>query len=143
LRTGQTLEDDPPELEFELVVEEDEFGAGVGVETGVGLVAAPAQVGPEMVLASNVTSPVCARARPFNVAPLRSQTDVSAKIFPINEVVVSRVAELPTLHHTLQGSPPVTDEPVDVVSPDTVLKIQTPDPVRFKFLVSKKLPEEQ
>ena len=65
-------------------------------------------------------------------------------IFPINDVVVSRVAALPILHHTLHGSPPVTDEPGEVISVDTVLKIQTPDvPVRVKFLVSKKLPSEQ
>ena len=100
-------------------------------------------VGPEMALLSIVTSPVCAKARPFKLAPVRIQTDVSARIFPMNEVVVSRVALLPTLHHTLQGSPPVTDEPDDEVSPDTVLKIQTPDPVRAKFLVNKKLPAEQ
>jgi hypothetical protein len=42
---------------------------------------------------------------------------------PINEVVVSRVVELPILHHTLHGSPPVTDEPGDVIRDDTVLKI--------------------
>ena len=68
---------------------------------------------------------------------------VSAKIFPMNEVVVSSVAELPTLHHTLQGSPPVTDEPGDVIRVDTVLKIQTPDPVRFRFPDNVKLLVEQ
>jgi hypothetical protein len=61
----------------------------------------------------------------------------------MNEVVVSRVAELPILHHTLQGSPPVTDEPGDVMSVDTVLKIQTPDPVRVRFPLSEKLLVEQ
>jgi hypothetical protein len=65
--------------------------------------------------------------------------EVSAKIFPLNEVVVPRVAELPILHHTLQGSPPVTDEPGDVMRVDAVLKIQTPDPVRLRFPVSEKL----
>ena len=125
-------------------------GTGVFVEVAVGvfvgvLVAAGAvrQVEPVMVLESNVTAPVCARARPFKLAPVARPMDVSARIFPMNEVVVSRVAELPTLHHTLQGSPPVTDEPGDVLSPDTVLKTQTPDPVRVRFPVSKKVPAEQ
>jgi hypothetical protein len=68
---------------------------------------------------------------------------VSARILPMNAVVVSRVAELPTLHHTLQGSPPVIEEPGDVMRVDTVLKIQTPDPVRVKFPVNEKLLVEQ
>ena len=96
-----------------------------------------------MILVSNVTAPVCAIARPFKVAPPFKVMDSSARIFPLNAVVVPRVAELPTLHHTLQGSPPVTDEFVDVTSVDADLKIQTPDPVRFRFPVSKKLPSEQ
>jgi hypothetical protein len=68
-----------------------------------------AQIGPVMVLDCNDTWPVCARARPFKVAPVFMVMDVSAKIFPMNEVVVSSVAELPILHHTLHGLPPVTD----------------------------------
>src|SRR5450759_2328087 len=97
----------------------------------------------EISLVSNVTAPVCTRARPFKVAPVFILMDVSAKIFPMNEVVVSSVAKLPILHHTLQGSPPVTDEPGDVMSDDAVLKIQTPDPTRFRFPVSEKLLVEQ
>jgi hypothetical protein len=100
-------------------------------------------VAPVIVLVSNVTAPVCAKALPFKVAPVSKVTDVSAKILPMRLVVVPRVAELPTLHHTLHGSLPVTDEPVDVVSDDAALKIQTPDPERVKFPVSKKLPAEQ
>lgn len=109
----------------------------------VGVVAA--HVGPEIVLASNVTVPAaCAKTRPFKVAPVcKAVTPLSAKIFPMNEVVVLRVAELPILHHTLQASPPVTDEPGDVMSVDTVLKIQTPEPVRFRFPLSEKLLVEQ
>jgi hypothetical protein len=64
--------------------------------------------------------------------------DVSAKILPINEVVVSRVAELSTRHHTLHGSPPVTDEAGDVMSVDLDQKIQTPDPLSARVLVSIK-----
>ena len=68
---------------------------------------------------------------------------VSARIFPMNAVVVSRVADETTLHHTLHGSPPVTDEPGDVMSVDADLKIQTPDPVRVRFPVSVKEPRAQ
>jgi hypothetical protein len=64
--------------------------------------------------------------------------EVSARIFPMNEVVVSRVAELATLHHTLHGSPPVTDEPGEVMSVDADLKIQTPDPLSVKFPLNVK-----
>jgi hypothetical protein len=101
------------------------------------------QPAPEIVLESSVTAPVWARARPFKVAPVFRLMDVRARIFPMKEVVVSRVAELPILHHTLQGSPPVTDEPGDVMRVDTVLKIQTPEPTRFRFPVSEKLLVEQ
>ena len=135
-------------------------GVAVGVGVGVGLddgdtdelgladgdgLGDATQFGPEMVFPSKVTVPaVCTKSRPFKVAPVfRALTPLSAKIFPINEVVVPRVTELPTLHHTLQGSSPVTDEPGEVISVDTVLKIQTPDPVRFKFPDSEKLLVEQ
>jgi len=64
-------------------------------------------------------------------------------MFPSNEVAVSSVTALPILHHRLQGSPPVTDEFGDVISVDTVLKIQGPDPVSVRFPVSRKLPAEQ
>jgi hypothetical protein len=70
-------------------------------------------------------------------------TPFKARMFPMNDVVVSSVTELPILHHTLQGSPPVTDEPGEVISVDTVLKIQTPDPVRLRFPLSEKLLVEQ
>lgn len=72
---------------------------------------------------SKVTAPVCANARPFRVALVFIVTLVRAKMFPRNDVDVPRVAELPTLHHTLQGSPPVIDELEDVMSVDTVLKM--------------------
>jgi hypothetical protein len=60
----------------------------------------------------------------------------------MNEVFVPRVAELTTLHHTLQGSPPVTFEPDDVMSVEADLKIQTPDPLRVRFPVSMKAPAQ-
>lgn len=61
----------------------------------------------------------------------------------MNEVLVPRVAELPTLHHTLQGSPPVTEEFDDVMSVETLLNIQTPDPVRVRLPLKEKLLVEQ
>lgn len=59
-------------------------------------------------------------------------------------VFVSRVAELPALHHTLHGSLPVTDEPGDVMIVDGDMKIQTPDdPERVRFPVSANEPRVQ
>ncbi len=109
------------------------------------LEAAAAQVGPLIVLAFKVTvlaaSPTI---RPSTVAPaFRAVVPLRAKRFPLNEVVVSRVAELPTLHQMLQASPPVTEEPGEVIIVDTDLKIQTPEPVRFRFPVRVKLLVEQ
>jgi hypothetical protein len=60
----------------------------------------------------------------------------------MNELPVPRVPDATSLHHTLQGSPPVTDEPEEVVSPEAsaaALKIQTPDPLRVRFPVSRKV----
>ena len=115
----------------------------LGVATSVVVVAE--HTGPVIVLASKVTVPgSCANRRPFKEAPVFiALTPLSAKILPIKEVVVARVAELPIRHHTLQGSPPVTDEPGEVISVDTVLKTQTPEPVRFKFPLNVKLLVEQ
>ena len=102
-------------------------------------------VGPVIVLAFNVTVAAASpKNRPFKVAPVFiALTPFCDITVPINEVVVSRVVELPILHQTLQGSPPVTDEPGDVMSVDTVLKIQTPEPVRVRFPDSEKLLVEQ
>ena len=98
-----------------------------------------------IVFASNVSvggdSPTI---RPFKVAPVFiALTPLSANIFPLNAVVVSSVTELPTLHKTLQASPPVIDEPGDVIRVDTVLKIWTPFPVSYRFPLSEKLLVEQ
>ena len=116
-------------------------GVLVGVAVGVSVVAPPqARV---MTLESKVTAPVWAIARPFNDAPFFREMDVSARMFPTNEVVVSSVAELGTSHHTLQGSSPVTDEPGDVMSVDPDLKIQTPEPLRTRFPLSANEPRAQ
>ena len=119
------------------------FGApGVVVEL---LLPEVAQVGPLIVLASSVNVPADnTKTRPFKVAPVfKAVTPFCASIVPMNEVVVPRVAELPIRHHTLQGSPPVTDEPDEVMSVETVLKIQTPDPVSVRLPLSVKLLVEQ
>ena len=107
-----------------LFVEEDELE-----------LAAAAQVGPEMVLESIVTAPVCAMARPFKVAPVAIVMDVDARIFPIKDVFVPRVAELTTLHHTLHGSPPTILAVPEVMRSDDDLKIHTPDPLRVSVPV--------
>src|ERR1700693_5199831 len=55
----------------------------------------------EMVLWSMVTAPVLAKALPQPIiAPVFSVMLVSATIFPTNDVVVSRVAELPTFQYS-------------------------------------------
>ena len=90
-----------------------------GSEVEVVVVVATEHTGPEMVLPFNTTvAAACAKIRPFKVAPefmaVVSAT-LAVTIFPMNEVFEPRVAALPILHHTLQGSPPVTDELDDVM----------------------------
>ena len=74
----------------------------------------------EMVLVSIVTAPVSARALPQPmVAPVFRVMLVSARIFPWNEVVVPRVAELPTCQKTFESVKlllKTTDELLAVVS---------------------------
>ena len=75
---------------------------------------------PATLLLSSVTVPVRARTLPLTVALVFRVMLASARTFPTNEVVVPRVAELVTCHHTLQADAPlvsVTDEPLAVVSP--------------------------
>jgi len=110
----------------------------VAVGAPVVAVGCAEQFGPVMTLESRVTAPVCARARPSRLALVFRAMDVRARMFPMKEVVVSIVAELPTRHHTLHGSPPETDEPGDVMSVDADLKIHTPDPLSVRFPVSVK-----
>ncbi len=114
-------------------------GVGVGVATGVGVGVGvgPEHVGVVIVLVFRVTA-ACAKARPFNVAPVCMLMLVPARMLPMNEVPGKRSAPVTSLHHTLQGSPPVTEEPTDVVSVAADLKIQTHDPVRVRFPVSRK-----
>jgi len=60
-----------------------------------------------MVLSSSVTAPVRATALPAKLALLFMVMDAKAKIFPMNSVVVPRVAELPTFQNTLQTGIPL------------------------------------
>ena len=67
-----------------------------------------------MALLLSVTSAVRASALPLRLAPAARVMLVSARIFPVNELPASNVAELTTRHQTLQdelitlaGAPPV------------------------------------
>jgi hypothetical protein len=115
----------------------------VGVANKVSVAVGDSAYGPNILLSSSETAPVWARARPFNLAPVFKVIETKARMFPSNEVFEPRVAELPTCHHTLDGFPPVTEEPEDVSNVDSVLKIHMPEPIRFKFPLSEKLLVEQ
>jgi hypothetical protein len=56
-----------------------------------------------MVLVSKVTAPFRARALPWRVAPVVTVIELRAKMFPANELVVPRVAEVPTCQNTLEA----------------------------------------
>lgn len=108
-------------------------GAEVAAEVAaavVGVVDAARQDELVMTLLSRVTAPVSARARPFKRAPVPTVMEVEARMVPVNEVFVPRVAELTSRHHTVQGLPPTTLAEPDVISVAADLKIQTPDPLR-------------
>ena len=96
----------------------------IGV-TGVGVVVLPVVVprpvqSLEIVLPCIVTAPVCATTLPHPiVAPVSRLTDADAIIFPTNDVVVPRVAELSTTQSTLSVElPPSTKtlDPLPVIS---------------------------
>jgi hypothetical protein len=63
---------------------------------GVVVVVVSAQVGTEITLSFSVTAPVCAKTRPSTLAPESSVTEAKARMVPTKEVVLPRVAELPT-----------------------------------------------
>jgi len=94
----------------------------------------------EMLSVSNVTAPFLARARPEAIfAPVFKVMLVSARIFPWNEVVVPRVAEVRTCQNTLQPEPLLvmrTDELLAVVSVLPILKIKTESGLPRPFRVS-------
>src|SRR5450830_406231 len=81
-----------------------------------------------MELVSSVTAPFRARSLPDAFAPVVKVMLVSARMFPANEVVVPRVAELPTCQNTLQFDPPLmtwTTELLAVVSVLPIWKTKT------------------
>ena len=52
---------------------------------------------------SSETWPLRASARPWTTTPVVTEIDVNAKIVPLNDDVVPRVAELPTCQKTLHA----------------------------------------
>jgi hypothetical protein len=90
-----------------------------------------------------------ARALPVTLAPVLRVMLVNARILPMNDVVVPRVAELPTCQKTLHGCPAAplavlitTDEPDPVMRVLTVLNIQTSLAVPERVSVPVKLAED-
>jgi hypothetical protein len=69
------------------------------------MVVVPLAAQPELVilLLSNETCPLYARARPFTLALVASVIDVKARMVPTKVVVVPIVAELVTCQKTLQA----------------------------------------
>jgi hypothetical protein len=126
----------PPVPDVDVDVEDDpEDGAGDGVG-----VAAAEHAAFVMVFESNDTAPFRANARPAKVAPVFIVIDARARIFPLNEVVVSRVVDVSDLHHILHGSPPVIDDPGAVTIVDSDRNIQTPDPERANVVFTSNPP---
>jgi hypothetical protein len=77
-------------------------------------------------LLSNVTAPVLAKALPWRTAPVPSEMDARARMFPENVEEVPRVAELPTCQKTLAALAPLMRTTlllVAVVSPLAIWKI--------------------
>src|SRR6185436_18119743 len=62
--------------------------------------------GAVMVLVSSVTAPFRASVRPVTRTPVVTVMLVNARMFPVNDVVVPIVAELPTCQNTFPGDPP-------------------------------------
>ena len=77
--------------------------ATVNVDGGPPVVGGP---GLPMVLVSNVTAPVRAKALPFSAAPVVSVTEAWARMVPLKIELVPRVAELPTCQKTLAACAP-------------------------------------
>ena len=73
-----------------------------------------------MVLLSKVTAPFRARALPWRVAPVLSEIDESAKMFPENALVVPTVAEVPTCQNTLEAWAPLIRT---TLLPDAVVNV--------------------
>jgi hypothetical protein len=64
-----------------------------------------AQLPRETALASEVTAASSARARPLRLLPLVRLLLAEARMLPVNELLVPRLADVPTFQNTLQGLP--------------------------------------
>jgi hypothetical protein len=73
-----------------------------------------------MMLSSRVTAPFRANTRPSNAAPVCSEAEVNAKMFPTNVVPVPSVAELVTCQNTLHAWAPLIRL---TVLPDPVIRV--------------------
>jgi hypothetical protein len=72
-----------------------------------GVVVVMGAPGLTIVLESNVTAPIRAKALPFSVAPVLIVIDIWARMVPLNIEVVPRVAELPTCQKMLAAFAPL------------------------------------
>ena len=92
-----------------------------------------------MLLLSSVTAPFLASALPMMFASVFRVMLVSAIRFPIKDVVVPSVAELPICQATPHGLPPLirsTDEALAVVSVLPVLNMNVAPAFPCAFSVS-------
>ena len=94
---------------------------GAGVPGGGG--GPPRPAGVLIVLLNNVTAPFRAKALPFRTAPVPSEMDESARIFPEKEALVPTVAELPTCQKTFEGWAPFIKDTTLLVAAVSVLEI--------------------
>lgn len=93
-------------------------GVGVGVFVGAARVQSE-----EMLLASIVTAPFCAKALPKRLALVFRVILVRARMLPINAVPVPRVAELPICQKTLQSEAPLIKRTVALLAVVIVLPV--------------------
>ena len=79
-------------------------------------------------MVSSVTAPVRAKSLPSTVVPVVAAIDARARTFPLNVVVVPRVAELPTCQKTLHAWAPLirlTLLPEAVIRVEAIWKMKT------------------
>jgi hypothetical protein len=79
-------------------------------------------------LESKVTAPFLAKILPMIFVPVVTVMLARARMFPLNMVLVPKVADFPICQKTLHGFPPlviITDEALAVVSVLAIWKIQT------------------
>ena len=94
---------------------------GAGVMSGGGGPEIPAGV--LIVLLSKVTAPLRAKALPWRIAPVPSEMDDKASMFPTKTEVVPRVAELPICQKTLEALAPLISTTLLLVAVVSALAI--------------------